>query len=68
MLNPNTYDLVIIGGGIMGSATAYYIKHADVNLEVAVVEMDPTYSRASTTLSMAKARVQFSLEEKIRIS
>jgi glycine/D-amino acid oxidase-like deaminating enzyme len=68
MLNPNTYDLVIIGGGIMGSAAAYYVKHADVNLEVAVVEMDPTYSRASTTLSMANARIQFSLEENIRIS
>ena len=67
-MNTNTYDLVIIGGGIMGSAAAYYVKHADVNLEVAVVEMDPTYSRASTTLSMANARIQFSLEENIRIS
>lgn len=53
MMIPSTYDVVIIGGGIMGSATAYYLKHADVKLEVAVVEMDPTYSRASTTLSMA---------------
>ena len=68
MMNSRTYDLVIIGGGIMGSAAAYYLKHADVNLEVAVVEMDPTYSKASTTLSMANARVQFSLEENIRIS
>lgn len=68
MIHPNTYDVVIIGGGIMGSATAYYLKHADVNLQVAVVEMDPTYSRASTTLSMANARIQFSLKENIRIS
>jgi FAD-dependent oxidoreductase domain-containing protein 1 len=68
MMNQNTYDVVIIGGGIMGSAAAYYLKHADAHLEVAVVEMDPTYSRASTTLSMANARIQFSLEENIRIS
>jgi FAD-dependent oxidoreductase domain-containing protein 1 len=68
MTNPNTYDLVIIGGGIMGSAAAYYVKHADTNMEVAVVEMDPTYSRSSTTLSMANARIQFSLEKNIRIS
>ncbi|MBW2491129.1 MAG: FAD-binding oxidoreductase [Deltaproteobacteria bacterium] len=68
MLNPNTYDVVIIGGGIMGSATAYYLKHADETLKVAVVEMDPTYSKASTTLSLANARIQFSLEENIRIS
>ncbi len=67
-MNPDTYDVVIIGGGIMGSAIAYYLKHADVKLEVAVVEMDPTYSRASTTLSMANARIQFSLEKNIRIS
>ncbi len=64
----STYDVVIIGGGIMGSATAYFLKRADEKLDVAVVEMDPTYTRASTTLSMANARIQFSLEENIRIS
>lgn len=67
-MNRNSYDIVIIGGGIMGSAAAYYLKLADNRLKVAVVEMDPTYSRASTTLSMANARIQFSIEENIRIS
>ena len=52
----------------MGCATAYFLKKADDQIKVAVVEMDPTYSRASTTLSMANARIQFSLEENIRIS
>ena len=64
----NTYDVVIIGGGIIGCSTAYYLTRADNRLKVAVVEPDPTYSRASTTLSVANARIQFSLNENIRIS
>ena len=64
----NTYDIVIIGGGIMGSATAYYLTKSDPTLKVVVVERDPTYARASTTLSMSNVRIQFSLKENIQIS
>jgi FAD-dependent oxidoreductase domain-containing protein 1 len=67
-MNHDACDVLIIGGGIMGSAVAYYLKHADANLDVVVVEMDPTYSKASTTLSMANVRIQFSFEKNIRIS
>ncbi len=28
-MNPKTYDIIIIGGGIMGSATAFYLITAD---------------------------------------
>ena len=56
------YDVIIIGGGIMGSAAAYYLMKTDNTLKVAVVERDPTYARASTTLSMTNARIQFSLK------
>jgi glycine/D-amino acid oxidase-like deaminating enzyme len=63
-----TYDIIIIGGGIMGSATAYYLTKIDPTLKVAVVERDPTYARASTTLSMSNVRIQFSLKENIQIS
>jgi len=63
-----TYDVIIIGGGIMGSATAYYLTKMDRTLKVAVVEQDPTYARASTTLSMSNVRIQFSLKENIQIS
>jgi glycine/D-amino acid oxidase-like deaminating enzyme len=62
------FDIIIIGGGIMGSACAYYLTRADATLNVAVVEMDPTYAKASTALSMTNARIQFSLKENIRIS
>jgi len=63
-----TYDIIIIGGGIMGSATAYYLTQKDPTLKVAVIERDPTYARASTTLSMSNVRIQFSLKENIQIS
>ena len=64
----NLYDVIIIGGGIMGCTTAYYLMHSDDRLNVAVVEMDPTYTRASTALSMSNVRIQFSLKENIQVS
>jgi glycine/D-amino acid oxidase-like deaminating enzyme len=67
-MDNSTYDVVIVGGGIMGSSTAYSLMSADNKLKVAVVEMDPIYTRASTTLSMANARIQFSLKQNIQIS
>jgi glycine/D-amino acid oxidase-like deaminating enzyme len=63
-----TYDVVITGGGIMGSSTAYHLTKMHPGLKVAVVERDPTYTRASTTLSMSNVRIQFSLKENIQIS
>ncbi len=67
-MNIKTYDVIIIGGGIMGSAAAYYLMKTDSTLKVVVVERDPTYARASTTLSMTNARIQFSLKQNIEIS
>ncbi len=61
-------DIIIIGGGIMGSATAYSLLQADNGLKIVVIEKDPSYTRASTTLSMSNARIQFSLKQNIRIS
>ncbi len=61
-------DILIIGGGIMGSATAYSLLRADKRLKVVVMEKDFSYTRASTTLSMSNARIQFSLKENVQIS
>jgi len=68
MNNDRTYDVIITGGGIMGSASAYYMSRMAPGLKIAVVERDPSYARASTTLSMSNVRIQFSLKENILIS
>jgi glycine/D-amino acid oxidase-like deaminating enzyme len=62
------YDVVIVGGGIMGSSTAYHLLAADPSLSVAVLERDPAYRFASTALTDGNVRIQFNLEENIRIS
>lgn len=61
-------DVIMIGGGIMGAAIAYNLLKTDDSLRVRVVERDPAYTQASTTLSMSNARIQFSLDQNIRIS
>ncbi len=62
------YDVVVAGGGVMGSAVAYHLRAAGDPPTVLVVEPDPTYRHASTVLSDGNVRVQFNLEENIAIS
>jgi glycine/D-amino acid oxidase-like deaminating enzyme len=62
------YDVVIVGGGVMGSSTAYHLLDAEPSLSIAVIESDARYQRASTVLSDGNVRIQFNLEENIRIS
>ena len=63
-----SYDVILVGGGVMGCATAYYLLMFDHALKVAIVEKDPTYAKASTTLSDGNIRTQFNLEANIAIS
>ena len=68
-MTAKSYDVLIVGGGIMGSSIAYHLAHLDHTLNVAVVERDPTYAKSSTTLSAANLRtVAFSLKENFLIS
>ncbi len=61
-------DVAIIGGGIMGSALAYWLTRLAPRLAVAVVERDPGYRQASSALSAASIRQQFTTPLNIRIS
>jgi tRNA (Thr-GGU) A37 N-methylase len=64
----DSYDVVIIGGAIMGSSTAWWLTQMGFAGRVLVIERDPTYEKAATTLSFSCIRQQFSTELNIRIS
>ncbi len=38
-----TYDVIIAGGGVMGSSLAYCLTGRDRNIRTAVIERDPSY-------------------------
>ncbi|HEY2633794.1 MAG TPA: FAD-binding oxidoreductase [Steroidobacteraceae bacterium] len=60
--------VVVIGGGVMGSALAYWLTRLEPSLSVTVVERDATYQHASSALSAASIRQQFSTPVNIRVS
>ena len=54
---------MVIGGGIIGAATAYFLSKE--GRKVKVIEKDPTYKRASFPLSLGGFRRQFFQKENI---
>ncbi len=65
----NSYDVIIIGGAIMGSSTAWFLTdNPDFDGTILVVERDPTYSNASTAHTNSCMRQQFSAKLNVQIS
>ena len=62
------YDVAVIGGGVIGSAVAYFLLKEDPQLSVCVIEPDPGYEQASSPRSSGGCRVQFTGEENIAMS
>ena len=65
----STYDVVIIGGAIMGSSIAWFLSdNPGFDGSVLVIERDPTYENCSTTHTNSCMRQQFSTDLNVRIS
>lgn len=64
-----SYDVIIIGGAIMGASAAWFLSdNSDFDGSVLVVERDPTYEHSSTMHTNSCMRQQFSAELNVRIS
>lgn len=64
-----SYDVVIVGGAIMGSSVAWFLS-ADEHFDgtILVVEQDPSYENTSTARTNSCMRQQYSNELNVRIS
>ena len=63
----DSYDVVIVGGAIMGSSAAWWLTRTP-GLRVLMLERDPTYAQAGTTHTNSCIRQQFSTALNIQIS
>ncbi|MFE1571186.1 NAD(P)/FAD-dependent oxidoreductase [Comamonas odontotermitis] len=60
--------IVIVGGGAIGSAIAYFLTLQQPGVSVMVIERDPSYAQASSALSASSIRQQFSTAINIALS
>jgi glycine/D-amino acid oxidase-like deaminating enzyme len=64
-----SYDVVIVGGAMLGSSIAWFLSNnKDFTGKVLVVERDPTYEFAATSLTNSSIRMQFSEPINVKIS
>ena len=64
----DSYDIVIVGGAIMGSAVAWFLMDQGFDGSILVVDRDMGFGQSATATSTSCIRQQFSTELNIRIS
>ena len=58
----------MVGSDEKDWAITYYLLQADNSLNITLIEMEPTYARASTTLAEGNICVQCNIKENIEMS
>ncbi|MFT7593014.1 MAG: glycine/D-amino acid oxidase-like deaminating enzyme [Paracoccaceae bacterium] len=67
--NRSSYDVVIIGGAMMGASVAWFLAdHPGFNGSVLVIERDPSYELSSTAHTNSCIRQQFSQPINVQVS
>lgn len=61
-------DVAIIGAGVAGAATAWWLRRLDPSVSVALIERDPQFSLASSQRSASSIRQQFSIPVNVALS
>ncbi|MDT4823770.1 FAD-dependent catabolic D-arginine dehydrogenase DauA [compost metagenome] len=60
--------VVIVGGAVIGSFAAFFLRKQGFKGQIKVIERDSTYQYSSTALSAASIRTQFSCPFNIKMS
>ena len=60
--------VAIIGAGVVGASVAYWLTRMRPGIDVALIERDRSFSRASSALSASSIRQQFSSPINVRMS
>ena len=65
----NSYDVIIVGGAVIGSSIAYWLSEQQQSRQsILVVERDSSYEFSSTALSTSAIRQQYSNPINVKIS
>ena len=64
----NRFDVIIVGAGITGLASAYHIKKMNGNLKIAILDKKPAYCQGNTAKSAAAFRNLFSSDVNRKIT
>ncbi|WP_163970315.1 NAD(P)/FAD-dependent oxidoreductase [Oceanobacillus halotolerans] len=65
---PKQSDIIIVGGGVIGSSIAYHLLHDGYEGEITIFEKDQVYEYASTPRSAGGIRQLFTTSINIQIS
>lgn len=63
-----SFDVAIVGAGVMGASTAFWLKQHAPRLRIALIERDFSFREASSSLSASSIRQQFTCPVNIELS